>query len=456
MSVEWTLSEWVASASDAHSLEARALAQDALLDITGCIVGGSREPATEAILKVAAQFGGGVALAMGSNLRMSAPWAALVTGTAAHALDFDDNFAPATTHATAVLAPALFALADEEVSSGADILDAYIVGLEVQARIGRLVNPSHYEAGWHGTSTVGAIGTAVGCARLLGLDASQTLAAMSIAFSMASGSKKQFGSMVKPIHAGLAAKNAVLAARMAQAGITGDTEPLTGQWGFAALYSDASGENSRSSMLDGLGRSFAIETDGLLAKRFPCCGAAHRTLDGLVALREQYRFELDGVERVEALIPAFARANLRFDDPRDANEGRFSLTYCAARVLQNGRLSLNDMTLQAVRDPSIRPWLERIVSHTKPGSVSEELGLNATPVVTRVVLKNGLVHEIGIKVPKGSRLTPLSDEEKRQKFIDCCQWSGRGEEADRLFTLARSFHDIARFTDFSEVFAPAS
>jgi 2-methylcitrate dehydratase PrpD len=456
MTIERALAEWAAQPCGMSLDHATRIASDAFVDITGCIIGGSVEAPTRTVARIAGQAGGGSALGMGTDLRLPAAWAALLSATAAHALDFDDNFAPATTHATAVLAPALFALADEDNLSGKEVMAAYVVGLELQARIGRLMNPSHYERGWHATSTVGAIGTAGACAHLLGLDADQTLAAMSIAFSMAGGSKKQFGSMLKPIHAGLAAKNAVLAARMAQAGVTADTRPLTGKWGFMELYAGAADEDAAMRLaLDGLGETLAIEQPGLLMKRFPCCGAAHRTLDGLAQLRDRHQFLPDEVDRVDAFIPAFARDNLRYDDPTNENEARFSLTYCAARVLQNGRLSLNDMTLERVRDPGIRPLLRRFVLHLKPGSVSDELGENATAAMTRVVLKSGATHEVAIAVSKGSRLAPLTENEKREKFDDCCRWAGKSPLAARLFELAQSIHQLPRFPDFSRGFSEA-
>jgi 2-methylcitrate dehydratase PrpD len=300
------------------------------------------------------------------------------------------------------------------------------------------------------------LGTAAGCARLLGLDAAQTLAALSIAFSMASGSRKQFGSMMKPIHAGLAAKNAVLAARMAQAGIEGNAEPVGGQWGFAELYGASDREDATKSLApNDAGQRLAIETDGLMAKRFPCCAAAHRTLDGLAELQAQYRFPLESVERVDAWVPAFARANLRFDDPQNEMEARFSLPYCAVRVLQTGRLSLSDMTREKVREEAIRPWLQRIVIHTKPGSVSDELGERATPAVTRVTLEGRRVHEIGVLAPKGSRCVPLTEAEQLAKFRDCCAWAGAEREAERLFALARSISRLSRFGEFSEALTGA-
>lgn len=449
MTLERTLAHW-ASSAQIRSQRASALAYDALVDVSCCIVAGSIEASTQAAIQVARRFGVGTALSMGSNLQLPAPCAALIDGTAAHALDFDDNFGPAATHATAVLVPALAALASETDSSVGDVIEAYVIGLELQARIGRLVNPDHYEKGWHATSTVGAIGTAGACARLLRLDPEQTLAAMSIASSMAGGSKKQFGSMMKPLHAGLAAKNAVLAARMAEAGISGDPEPLGGQWGFAQLAGAGQpGEAAVAGALQDLGTTLAIETDGLMAKRFPCCGAAHRTLDGLLQLRQQLQLRLEDLQRVEAFIPAFARENLRFDDPQDESQARFSLTYPALRVLQTGGLSLYDMTLERILDPSLRPWLQRIFIHVKAGSVSEELSEKATPAITRVVMNGGAVHEIGITAPKGSRQNPLSEDERYAKFRDCCRWAGREQDADRLFEMARSLNAMARFQDFS-------
>jgi 2-methylcitrate dehydratase PrpD len=453
VTLERTLAQWAASAQ-IRSQRVSALVRDALVDVTGCIVAGSVETSTQAAIQVAKQLGPGLVLAMSSNLRLPAPSAAFIDATAAHALDFDDNFGPATTHATAVLMPALGALAGETESSAGDVMEAYVIGLELQARIGRLVNPEHYEKGWHATSTVGAIGTAGACARLLRLNPEQTLAAISIASSMASGSKKQFGSMMKPLHAGLAAKNAVLAARMAEAGIRGDPQPLGGQWGFAQLFGAGRlDEESVTRVLQDLGTNLAIETDGLLVKRFPCCGAAHRTLDGLLELRQRLQLRLEDVESIEVFIPAFARENLRFDDPQDESQARFSLTYPALRVLQSGGLSLHDMVLERIRDPSIRPWLRRVLIHVKAGSVSEALSATATPAVTRVITRGNTVAEIGIAAPKGSRQHPLTEDERYAKFRDCCGWADREKDADRLFAAARSLHEKTRFRDFCRALA---
>ena len=424
-----------------HSFEARSLkaAENALFDIFGCMIAGSNDPATLAVARAVESFGKGSVFAFGIDRRLPAPWSAMINGTAAHALDFDDNFAPAYTHATAVLAPALFGLADAERQSGRAVLDAYIVGLELQARIGRLLQPGHYRQGWHATATIGAIGAAGACARMLGCDADGILASMSIATSMAGGSKKQFGSMMKPVHAGLAAKNAVVAARMAQAGISGNVDPFDGDWSFIDLFGGYNDEDTVTKALNGLGDMLAIDHDGLLAKRFPCCGAIHRTLDGIELLRNQEGFSLDAVERIETHLPEMARRNLRFDRPANEMEVRFSGTYCAARVLVSGTLSLSDMTLARIVDPEIQPWLPRTSLHSYSDSLMID-GANF-PVTTRLFLHGGAVREVVVTRVKGSPEIPLGRTEIERKFHDCCHWAGRSDAAETLAGLVRSLGD---------------
>ena len=176
------------------------------IDVIAVTIPGAVEPVTRRVFETVRDWGAGRATAIGFGTLLAAPWAALVNGTAAHALDFDDNFDPAKAHATAVLAPAILALAEQEGASGRACLDAYIAGLQILGRVGQGVNPAHRNRGWHATATVGTIGAAAACARLLRLDAETAGHALSIATSMAAGFMSQFGTMTKPVHAGLAAK----------------------------------------------------------------------------------------------------------------------------------------------------------------------------------------------------------------------------------------------------------
>ena len=151
-------------------------------------------------------------------------------------MDFDDYDLASVSHPSAVLVPALIALGEERCASGSEILDAYIVGLEVIARVGMAVNMSHYALGWHATATIGAIGAAAACARIMNLNAEEIANAISLATSMASGYKSQFGTMAKPVHAGLAAKSGVIAAAMGAAGITASSDTLDDNSEIAPAY----------------------------------------------------------------------------------------------------------------------------------------------------------------------------------------------------------------------------
>jgi len=439
------LSEWAAGAGNFSPLAYRR-GEDAFSDITACMIAGTNDVSTGSVINAVAEDGSGQCFAFGASGRMSAPYAALINGTAAHALDFDDNFAPAFTHATAVLAPALLALVNGRGIGGTALIDAFIVGLELQGRIGRLMQPAHYERGWHSTSTIGAIGTAGACARLLGATPDQVLAAMSAATSMAAGSKLQFGSMMKPIHAGLAAKNAVLAARFAMAGIGANDDPLAGDWGFAALT--GAGDIDAEVMIDHLGETLEIETSGLLAKRFPCCGAIHRSVDALEILRNEPGFLPEAIDRIETFLPEMAKRNLRFDRPVDEMEARFSGTYCLARMLSDGALELGHFTPHGVRDERIAAWLPRIRLVAYENALMVD-GANFK-ATTRVYRKDGGIMEATVSHPKGSPENPLNGADLLAKFQTCCAWSGHAAAAEPLFELAGS---LGTAIDVGEVMA---
>ncbi|HEY2904597.1 MAG TPA: MmgE/PrpD family protein, partial [Vicinamibacterales bacterium] len=222
------------AASGAPPAAARARAAAAVLDTIGVALAGASEPAAQIVRATIAADGGGACVVMGARDGASAANAALANGTAAHALDFDDMCFVSLAHPSAPLVAAAIAAAEHAHASGRMVLDAYVVGFEIEARLGPILNPRHYQRGWHCTSTIGTIGAAAAASRVLGLDAAKTAHALSIAASEASGLKENFGSMVKPLHAGLAARNGVLAALLAQAGMTASAAAIDGPQGFLA------------------------------------------------------------------------------------------------------------------------------------------------------------------------------------------------------------------------------
>lgn len=414
---------WVGASAPVHLPLAIERATGAFQDTIACIIAGLDDPATKAVLAACKSTGTGFCTVIGTATTLAAENAALVNGTAAHAIDFDDNFLPATTHASAVLVPALLALGEEIGASGHALIDAYIHGLELQAWLGRQMLPIHYSRGWHATSTIGAIGSAVACSRLLCLKPEAVLNAISIACSMAGGSKKQFGSMAKPLHAGLAAKAGVSASRLAEAGLEANSDPFAGDWGFLNLY------GCRDRLPPSAETRLAIITDGLAQKRFPCCASAHRSLDAIVELLGGSGRGAETVDSVKTTIPTSNYDNLRFDDPKDEKEARFSMTYCGSLALLFGTLRISDFTPGAIHRPEVRTAMKKIKMLDAGPKSDAGTGIWDTPAVTEIRFKDGHVVKQSVRHPVGSIQAPLTGSDAAAKFADCV--AGRISDAAR-------------------------
>ena len=419
MDVTDTLAEWAAEWDGKASEAARRWARDAVYDTVACMIAGAGDQGASRLRTVASRWGTGPATVVGSTQPLAAPWAALANGAAAHALDYDDNVHYAMTHPSAVLLPALLALGEEEDRSGADIISAWLVGIEIQVAVGHGVNRLHYDNGFHSTSTVGTIGAAAACARLLGLDAAKTRDAISLGFSMAAGTKAQFGTTAKPFHAGMAAKNAVIAARLAEGGISAASEPLDGQYGFRELYV---GPASRGweGVLDNLGAPLAVEKYGLEPKCYPCCAGAHRALDGLLELQAQHRFTADDVAGIDTLVGWGNASSLLYPDPVQEMQARFSMQYCIAAALVGGRLQLSDFVRAAINRPEVRRLYPLITMQMHPRS-DAEAPAERKPAEITVRLKDGRVLQASIQHARGTMFRPFGRAELDEKFRDCAQ-----------------------------------
>jgi 2-methylcitrate dehydratase PrpD len=400
-------------------------AHRAFIDIVAVTIPGAAEPVTRRVFATVKDWGAGPAAAIGQGARLAAPWAALVNGTAAHALDFDDNFDPAKAHATAVLAPAILALGEQERASGRTCLDAYIAGLQILGRVGQGVNPAHRNRGWHATATVGAVGTAAACARLLGLDARQAAYAVSMATSMAAGFMSQFGTMTKPLHAGLAAKSGVLAASLARSGLDAGLATLDGPTGMNRLMVGPDYEQLRDTLIhvehgqnlrfetENVGDPLLLLSSGLKLKRFPNCGSAHRAMDGLFDLVAAHGFSADEVEGVHVRAPVTHLNNLMYRIPEDALQAKFSLEYGLACILLTGNATLADFTDETARRPEFASLYPRIHRHPVDKAEGE------FPTEVEVVLKNGRRFETAVPWPAGSLARPFTEAQLWAKYDGC-------------------------------------
>lgn len=427
------LANWAASAQLDHALEGRRAASEAIADVIVCMIAGARDEGPRRVRSALGIWGDGRASVVGSTLTAAPAAAALVNGMSAHALDFDDAFQQGVNHPSAVFVPALLALGEERNASGADLIDAYIVGLEVCSGIARGVMRSHYDIGWHTTSTLGSIAAAAACGHLLGLNAQQMAHALSLAVSMASGCKVQFGTMGKPLHAGLAAQHGITAATLAAAGVEARLSALEGPMGFFDLCGGPSptgwGEN-----LDTLGAPLAIESRGLLLKRFPCCSSTHRTLDSLLELRGEFGFRADDVVSIDAWVGFGNARNLMYTAPVTEFEARFSMQYCVAVALLFGIVKLSDFTPEAVWRPQVRSLFELTTMHAYEAKDELRNTDLMRPHAIEIKLRDGRTLTRSRAMPVGSKEEPLSAEHHRIKFEDCCRGALSDEHCAELAT----------------------
>jgi len=339
--------------------EALAVARHCLLDWLGCALAGSQEPLA-AILRDEVVESGGPATVLGTFLRTTPRAAALANGAAGHALDFDDTHTGMNGHPTAPVLPAVLALAEEREASGDTLLTAFVAGLEVECRLGLYIGPDHYARGWHATGTLGTVGAAAATARLLDLDAERWRIALNLAATRAAGLKANFGSMAKPLHAGMAASEGLLAARLAARGFTSAADAFDSPQGLLAAAADG---QPRTEQLEAVADRFLI-TDTLF-KYHAACYLTHAAINAAAALRGALR--LDGIDTVDVRVNPALLNVCAIPEPQTGLQLKFSLRGTTAMALlgvPTGDLAA--YTDAQARDPALIALRDRVRIVTDP------------------------------------------------------------------------------------------
>ncbi|MQA94342.1 MAG: MmgE/PrpD family protein [Streptosporangiales bacterium] len=335
----------------------RTAAKLCVLDVLGVAIAGSREPVTEVVRTALAadgtSAGTGDAAILGRPESVRALDAALVNGTAAHALDFDDVAAAMGGHPSAPVLPAALAVAQSRGLSGAALLTAFAAGFEVECRIGAALT-GHYERGFHTTATVGTLGAAAAAARLMRLDAEATARALGIAATQAAGLKAMFGTMCKPLHAGRAASAGVLAALLAEQGMTSADEPLTAHQGLAETQADGFDDT----FITPFGEPWYVPQ--ALFKMHASCYLTHAPINALLRLREEHPELPEETDTVELRVSAGHLHVCAIPEPRTALEGKFSLRFTAALALAEGTADESRFTTATVTDPRLTALRDRV------------------------------------------------------------------------------------------------
>jgi len=422
-----------------------------LLDTIGVTLAGADAPAVRLLDETLAPAPG-PALIFGTSRRVNVLDAAAINGVASHALDFDDCNNTIGGHPSVPIVPGLIAAAEEMGATGAAVITAYVAGFETETRIARAVNFHHYEKGWHPTATLGIFGAAAAASRLMGLDAERTGVAIAIAASLAAGIKANFGTMVKPLHVGQCARNGLFAARLARSGYDARADHVfEHKQGFFEVFNGAGNYDAARVFAD-WASPLDLLAPGIAIKQYPCCGSTHPAVDAMLAIQREHRIDPAQVAKIEGWIHKRRLQHTNRPDPRTALDAKFSLQYCLARALVDGRVILEDFEGDNHADPRVHALIPRVA--VAPYDDSQFDPSNHFGGEVRVTLKDGRVLAHKVEQPLGrTTQNPLPGALLRAKFEAC---AARALPQERVSRLAEALERFETCTDVREVTALAA
>ena len=388
----------------------------AVRDCLGVALAGSREEDAKICAEIARQENAKEETSViGQRFKTSALNAALANGTAAHALDFDHSFT-LMGQPTAPIIPAIFALGESLGASGRRMIEAYVAGYEVTAKLVHSLRDSTHD-GWHAPSTLGSFGAAAGCGKLLGLSAAQIEMALGITASMAGGVVANFGTMTKPLHVGLGARNGVLAAKLARGGYTANAKAIESGFGFyQVLHQDAPIDEQP---IEEIGRSFSLLSDGLRIKPYPCGGLTHQVIDAVLEFRAKHGLSPEMIEAVDVDVVKHTFDRIVFRVPQTGIQGKFCMPYLVSRAISDGRIGLDIFTDEAVRDQKVLKLAERV--QMRLDTNLKKIDPAGRPCRVTVRLKNGQSYTREAQHAKGGPEFPMTEAELEAKFFDCAK-----------------------------------
>lgn len=437
----------VESSFEAMPAAAVEAAKKAILDCFGVTLAGAATSEGRIMAAFVEDVGGNpTSTVIAAGMRTSPPWAALANGTMGHAEDFDDSAYPMLGHPSVPVLPAVLALGEPREASGKDVVTAYLVGFETESKLGRALIPSgHYQRGWHATGTLGTMGAAAASARVLGLDQRKTRMALGIAASQVSGIRQNFGTMTKPFHAGHAARSGVVAAMLAEKGFTAHDSIIEEQLGFCNVFK---GDNpyNLSDITGGLGETFEIVDSGIAFKLYPSCHETHDAIDSTLELRRKHDLRPEYVASIDYSVSELIQTVAFYTEPGTGLEGKFSIEYCIARALHDGKVALDDFTDEKVKQPEVRHTMKKIRRHLDPSI----RGLSGTEMVVTLADGREIRHRSS-EILKGFPQQPLTQEELAAKYANCARLVLSPQDVERSLQLLGSLEEVEDITLLMDV-----
>lgn len=432
------------------------LGKKSLLDGIGLALAGSKLQTADILQTYmnSLRFGTGGASVIGTPGKLPPRFAAFVNGVAIHVEDFDDTQLAVAkdrvygllTHPTVPVLPAAFAVAENSQKSGKDLLLAYQLGVEVETKLAEAIAPRHYEDGFHSTGTCGVFGGATACAKLYGFDASKIERAFGIAASQASGLRENFGTMMKPFHAGHAAEIGVFSVELANLGWTAADGILEAPRGFFHAFG---GTYDPAAIMDKLGKPWTFVNPGVSIKPFPSGSLTHPGMTEMLRLIRTEHIKAADVKEVEVGTNHNLPNALIHHHPTDALQAKFSMEFCMAILLLDGRAGLPQFTDAVVNRPDVQEMIRRIRFYVDPEA--EAAGYDKMTTIIKIHLTDGRVIQGRADFGKGSPANPMSYEEVAEKLYGCAEFAGwPADKSKRIVELVRNLEaepDMRRLTE---------
>ncbi len=385
--------------------EVRHEAARTFLNWVGCTVGGSRHAAVDAALAALGPFSGSAqASVLGRSERVDPLLASLLNGIASHVFDFDDTHLRTVIHPAGPVASALLAFAEQRGVRGEDFLNALVLGIDVECRIGNAVFPAHYDIGWHITGTAGVFGAAAAVGKLLELDARQMAWALGLAATQPVGLREMFGSMTKSFHPGRAAQNGMTAALLANKGYTSSPQALEAKRGW---FNVLSASHDPAQITDALGQRYEISLNSY--KPFACGIVIHPVIDACLQLRRRETIDPADVLSVTLQVHPLVLELTGKTEPQSGLEGKFSVYHAAAVALCEGDGGERQFSDRAVLEPAVVDLRRRV-------SASIDPQLQADAARVEITIRDGRVLRCEVEHAIGSVSRPMSDADLEHKF----------------------------------------
>ncbi|PLR75904.1 hypothetical protein CU633_18685 [Bacillus sp. V3-13] len=420
-------------------------AKRSLLNWLGVAIGAAGHVSMDKVFAVANMTGSrGKATIFGRNEKTDILFAALLNGMSSHIYDFDDTLLETVLHPSAPVFPAILAYAEKEGKSGKDVLEAFIIGCEVAARLALSVYPSHYWRGWHITGSVGGIGAASAVSKLQGLDEKKAAYAIGIAAAEPVGLREMFGTETKPLHPGKAAMNGLLASLMAGQGFISSEHPLEAERGFVKVLSE---ENKLEVITEKWGDKWEIEKNSY--KPFASGIVTHPAIDGIITIQKTHQLKAEDVESIEITGHPLVKELTGKTAITKGLEGKFSVFHCVAAAFFNLKAGVEEFTDEFVNQENVKSLRSKI-------KLIIDKRIKEDQARIAVKLKDGRELSHFVEHAVGSALKPMTNQQLEDKFMDVTANIIRREAKQQLIEMMSRFEELEDLTGFFELCTPAA